>query len=117
MTIRIGANPIGWTNDDLQEIGGDTPLETCLKEAKEAGVASRKRGRDQPLLARLQAEGDQFYRGHEGGFPASDVVAVADAIDRAGGARFAGITTFPALLFDPLSRKAKPTPNNASAAI
>ena len=30
MSIRIGANPIGWTNDDLQEIGGDTPLETCL---------------------------------------------------------------------------------------
>ena len=82
-----------------------------LEKAKEAGVASRKRDRNQPLLARLQAEGDQFYRGHEGGFPASDVVAVADAIDRAGGARFAGITTFPALLFDPVSRKAKPTQN------
>ena len=39
MAVLIGANPIGWTNDDLQEIGGDTPLETCLKEAKEAGVA------------------------------------------------------------------------------
>jgi hypothetical protein len=38
MSIRIGANPIGWSNDDLQEIGGDTPLETCLAEAKEAGV-------------------------------------------------------------------------------
>ena len=38
MSIRIGANPIGWTNDDLQEIGGDTPLETCLAEAREAGV-------------------------------------------------------------------------------
>src|ERR1700674_1725435 len=38
MSIRIGANPIGWSNDDLQEIGGDTPLETCIAEAKEAGV-------------------------------------------------------------------------------
>ena len=28
MSIRIGANPIGWTNDDLHEIGGSTPLET-----------------------------------------------------------------------------------------
>ncbi len=37
MTIRIGANPIGWSNDDLLEIGGETPLETCLAEAKEAG--------------------------------------------------------------------------------
>ena len=82
-----------------------------LEKAKEAGAASQKRSREQPLLARLKAEGDQFYRGHEGGFPASDVVAVADAIDRAGGARFAGITTFPALFFDPVSRKAKPTQN------
>ena len=26
MCIRIGANPIGWTNDDLQDIGGDVPV-------------------------------------------------------------------------------------------
>ena len=39
MPIRIGANPIGWSNDDLQEIGGETPLETCLAEAREAGFA------------------------------------------------------------------------------
>jgi inosose dehydratase len=37
MPIRIGANPIGWSNDDLREIGGETPLETCLAEAREAG--------------------------------------------------------------------------------
>ena len=40
MSIRIGANPIGWTNDDLQEIGGDTPLETCLAR----GEGGRRRG-------------------------------------------------------------------------
>jgi inosose dehydratase len=48
MSIRIGANPIGWTNDDLQEIGGDTPLETCLREAKEAGVAGMEKGHKMP---------------------------------------------------------------------
>ena len=42
MSIRIGANPIGWTNDDLQEIGGDTPLETCLAEAR--GGRRRRNG-------------------------------------------------------------------------
>jgi len=42
MTIRIGANPIGWSNDDLQEIGGDTPLETCLTQAREAGIVGVK---------------------------------------------------------------------------
>jgi inosose dehydratase len=48
MTIRIGANPIGWTNDDLQEIGGDTPLETCLAEAGEAGVVGMEKGHKLP---------------------------------------------------------------------
>ena len=41
----------------------------------------------------------------------SDVVAVADRSTRLDGAAFAGITTFPALLFDPASRKIVPTPN------
>jgi inosose dehydratase len=48
MSIRIGANPIGWTNDDLQEIGGDTPLETCLAQAKEAGVVGMEKGHKLP---------------------------------------------------------------------
>ena len=48
MTIRIGANPIGWTNDDLQEIGGETSLETCLAEAKEAGVVGMEKGHKMP---------------------------------------------------------------------
>jgi len=85
-----------------------------LEKANEAGVASRKRNRLQPLLARIRAEGDQFYRGHEGGFPASEMTSAADALDRIDGARFAGITTFPALLFDPASRKVTPTPNLAT---
>ena len=52
MTIRIGANPIGWTNDDLQEIGGDTPLETCLAEAREAGVVGMEKGHKMPTRRR-----------------------------------------------------------------
>jgi inosose dehydratase len=48
MSIRIGANPIGWSNDDLQEIGGDTPLETCLAEAREAGVVGMEKGHKLP---------------------------------------------------------------------
>ena len=37
MTVRVGINPIGWSNDDMPSLGGDTPLETCLREAREAG--------------------------------------------------------------------------------
>lgn len=48
MTIRIGANPIGWSNDDLQEIGGATSLETCLAEAREAGFVGMELGHKFP---------------------------------------------------------------------
>jgi myo-inosose-2 dehydratase len=51
MTIRIGANPIGWSNDDLQEIGGAIPLETCLAEAKEAGFTGMELGHKFPREA------------------------------------------------------------------
>jgi len=51
MTIRLGANPIGWSNDDLQEIGGETPLETCLAEAKSAGFEGMELGHKFPRQA------------------------------------------------------------------
>ncbi len=51
MPIRIGANPIGWSNDDLQEIGGKTPLETCLAEAREAGFEGMELGNKFPRQA------------------------------------------------------------------
>lgn len=56
MTIRIGANPIGWSNDDLRELGGDIPLEQCLSEAKAAGFEGMELGHKFPReAAALQA--------------------------------------------------------------
>ncbi|KPB02664.1 alanine racemase [Ahrensia marina] len=81
------------------------------EKAKEAAQAAHKAGRVQNLLARIQMENDTFYRGHEGGFSASDICEVADQIDALNGAKFAGVTTFPALLFDLETRKVKATPN------
>src|SRR3981081_2166008 len=59
MTLRIGINPITWSNDDLPELGGATPLETCLAEARQAGFAGielgnkfpREASRLRPILA------------------------------------------------------------------
>ncbi|HEX9447429.1 MAG TPA: myo-inosose-2 dehydratase [Dongiaceae bacterium] len=44
MSVRIGINPITWTNDDMPELGGDTPLDVCLAEAKQAGYAGIEMG-------------------------------------------------------------------------
>jgi inosose dehydratase len=60
VSVRLGINPIGWTNDDMPELGDDIPLEVCLSEAREAGYAGIELGRKfprhaeqlRPLLAR-----------------------------------------------------------------
>jgi predicted amino acid racemase len=81
------------------------------EKAAEAGAAAAALGLVQNLVARIVADGDRFYDGHEGGFDAAEVEAVADRLDALPGARFAGITTFPALLFDAERRAVLPTPN------
>ncbi len=56
MTICFGTNPIAWSNDDMPELGGDTPLETCLAEAREAGFTGIEKGNKFPTgAAALQA--------------------------------------------------------------
>ena len=44
MSIRLGIAPIAWSNDDMPELGGDTPLEQCLKEASLAGFTGVEYG-------------------------------------------------------------------------
>ena len=52
MTVKLGTNPIAWSNDDMPELGGDTPLETCLREAREAGFAGIENGQQVPQRCR-----------------------------------------------------------------
>jgi predicted amino acid racemase len=85
-------------------------------KAAEAAGATERLGEHQDLLARVTAPGDRFYRGHEGGFDAAEAVAVAQRLDRLPGCRFAGITTFPALVYDLSERRLAPTPNLATLA-
>ena len=37
LDVRIGINPISWSNDDLPSLGGETPLEVALSEGKKIG--------------------------------------------------------------------------------
>ena len=46
--IRIGANPIGWSNDDMRELGGETSLATCLAEAAQLGFEGMELGHKFP---------------------------------------------------------------------
>lgn len=51
MDARLAIAPIGWTNDDLPELGGDIPLETCLRDSKQAGFSGVEMGGKFPRSA------------------------------------------------------------------
>ena len=51
--MRIGINPLTWTNDDLPQLGEENSLETCLSEAKLAGYEGVELGRKFPREAKV----------------------------------------------------------------
>src|SRR5512144_2266069 len=44
----VGANPIIWSNDDFNELAGDVPLDTILREMRAAGFAGSELGHAYP---------------------------------------------------------------------
>jgi myo-inosose-2 dehydratase len=55
MSIRLGANPIIWSNDDLRELGAEISLETCLAQAQQIGFEGVELGHKFPRDARRLA--------------------------------------------------------------
>jgi len=62
MNLKFGMSPISWTNDDLPQLGGDTSLETCLRETRQAGYTGTELGgkfpKDRESLGKVLAEHD-----------------------------------------------------------
>jgi predicted amino acid racemase len=85
-----------------------------LEVAERIATAARAADRIQDVLLRIHAPGDHFYFGHGGGFPLSAVEDAAKAVNAIGGLRVVGVTTFPCLLADPVSRTVAPTHNLGS---
>ena len=48
MNVKIGINPISWSNDDLPTLGGETPLEVALTEGKRIGYQGFELGNKFP---------------------------------------------------------------------
>ena len=53
--VRLAVAPIAWSNDDMPELGGQTPLETCLAESRAAGFCGTELGGKFPRDARVLA--------------------------------------------------------------
>lgn len=85
--VRLAVSPLSWTNDVLDDLGGDIPLETCLREAAENGFSGIELGRKFPrdertLRPLLDAQGLSLASGWYSGFLAerdveAEMVAVA----------------------------------------
>jgi inosose dehydratase len=48
MDVKIGINPISWSNDDLPSLGGETPLSTALAEGRKIGYRGFELGNKFP---------------------------------------------------------------------
>ena len=71
MSVKLGIAPIAWSNDDMPELGGETSLETCLSEAKQAGFTGVESGGKFPknskeLIPKLEKENLQLCSGWYG---------------------------------------------------
>jgi len=49
--VRIGINPISWSNDDLPSLGGETPLDVALAEGAQIGYRGFELGNKFPREA------------------------------------------------------------------
>jgi len=85
--VRIGINPISWTNDDLPWLGGETPLEVALAEGKAIGYEGFELGNKFPrksaaLRKVLSVHGLDLVSGWYSGRLARGTVAEEiDAVD------------------------------------
>ena len=82
--VRIGINPLSWMNDDLPSLGGETPLETALKEGAEIGYQGFELGNKFPkdgpgLKAKLGEYGLVCVSGWYSGFLAEVPAGMTDA--------------------------------------
>jgi len=75
VTIRFGVSPIAWINDDMPELGGDTPLESVLSDIQEVGFAGVELGGKFPRdPAELRALLDRHGLALVGGWYSSNLL-------------------------------------------
>jgi inosose dehydratase len=88
MNVRIGINPISWSNDDLPSLGGETPLKTALSEGKAIGYEGFELGnkfpRDSKALGKVLGDHDLalvsgWYSGRLATGTVEQEIAAADA--------------------------------------
>jgi predicted amino acid racemase len=82
-----------------------------VDKARQVSDAAVSLGHVQDILIRIRVAGDIIYPNEEGGIWEHELEAAARAIAGLPGVRIAGVTTFPATLFNPNTAKVETTVN------
>jgi len=82
-----------------------------LEQARDIAKIAAQHDKSVNVSLRVWDEDCTFYKGHEGGFHASEVMDVAKELSELKNLSLAGVTSFPALLFDKASKQLKVTKN------
>lgn len=80
-------------------------------KAREAAEAAHGLGREQDLLARIFGPEDLVVPSHAGGFAPASVESLVDRWSTLEGGRFAGVSSYLALVFDRARHVVEPSPN------
>jgi len=101
MSIRFGVSPIAWANDDMPELGGDTPLDSILADIRDVGFEGVELGGKFPKTAEklkplLDSYGLDLVGGwFSGGLLVHDVMSeIAEAQDHLALLKAMGSTVF-----------------------
>ncbi len=82
MSIRFGVSPIAWINDDLPALGGNTPLESVLGDARDVGFAGIELGGKFPKDAKvLQALLNRYRLALVGGWYSASLLTRSAAAE------------------------------------
>lgn len=95
----------------LKEIGPEVITVFSIEKAKQISQVAKKLGITQKLLVRSIAKGDFIYPNQEGGFPEHEIVSIVKTINSLPNLKVTGVTSFPCLRFNMLTRKDEPLPN------
>ncbi|MGR1083051.1 alanine racemase [Olegusella massiliensis] len=82
-----------------------------VEKAAEIGAEAERQGFVQPIMLRVLGPADTLYSGQYGGFELAELGRVVDELERIGGARVAGVCSFPCLFFSDETGELEPLPN------
>jgi predicted amino acid racemase len=93
------------------ELGPEVMTVFSAAKARQISQAAERLGKEVRLLLRVVSDQDYLYHGQEGGIAAERLVAEAAEIQKLPNVRIVGVTSFPCLQLDEVTRDLKPTQN------